>query len=244
MHRFFIGPAEIHDQTAMITGPEAHHLRTVLRLTVGDLVCLFDGTGNVYEATITRIAKGEVATRIIASRTAAPSPVLVHISQALLKGKKMDLLIQKANELGIDILEPFVSIHCENKSRNAEREQRWRRVVIESCKQCGRPVPLTCRPEVDFPIMLRKSGEFDLKLIFWEQEQELSLSRLFAEQGTAFRSVQAIIGPEGGFSADEINQAKEAGFLSVSLGRRTLRAETASIAVMAILQHRLGNLES
>jgi 16S rRNA (uracil1498-N3)-methyltransferase len=244
MHRFFIDPTGVQDRTAMITGPEAHHLRTVLRLTVGDLVCLFDGTGNVHEATITRIAKGEVATRIVASRTAAPSPVLVHISQALLKGKKMDLLIQKANELGIDILEPFISIHCENKSRNPEREQRWRRVIIESCKQCGRPVPLTCRQEVDFATMLRTGRKFDLKLIFWEHEQELSLNRLFAEQGMTYRSVQAIIGPEGGFSADEINQAKAAGFMSVSLGRRILRAETASIAVMAILQHRMGNLES
>jgi 16S rRNA (uracil1498-N3)-methyltransferase len=243
MHRFFIDPAEIQGQAALITGSEAHHLRTVLRLAVGDLVCLFDGTGKIYEATITLIAKGAVATNIVASRSAVPAPVLVHISQALLKGKKMDLLVQKANELGIDILEPFISVHCENKARNPERQQRWHRVVIESCKQCGRPVPLTCRPEVEFPAMLQKGGEFDLKLIFWEQEQELSLNRLFAAQGMNFRSVQAIIGPEGGFSTEEINQAKVAGFLPVSLGRRILRAETASLAVMAILQHRMGNLE-
>jgi 16S rRNA (uracil1498-N3)-methyltransferase len=243
MHRFFIDPSDIHGQTALIKGPEAHHLRTVLRLAAGDQVSLFDGTGSIHKAAISRIAKGEVETRIISTRTAAAAPTFIHISQALLKGKKMDLLVQKANELGIDVVEPFISIHCENKAGNPERASRWRRIVLESCKQCGRPAPLVCRPEINFDAMLAAASRFDLKLIFWEQERGYSLSRLFEDQNRPFRAVQAIIGPEGGFSEEEVNHARAAGFQPVSLGHRTLRAETASIAAMAILQHRLGNLD-
>jgi 16S rRNA (uracil1498-N3)-methyltransferase len=243
MHRFFIEPGDIHGRTALIKDTEAHHLRAVLRLTAGDLVCLFDGKGNIHEAAISRIAKGEVETRIITSRTAAPAPAFLHLSQALLKGKKMDLLVQKANELGIDILEPFISSHCENKSRNPDRAERWKRIVLESCKQCGRPIPMSCRPEIDYTALLAAERDFDLRLIFWEQERENNLSHLFEKQTRPFRRVQALIGPEGGFSENEINQARAVGFQPVSLGSRTLRAETASLTAMAILQHRLGNLD-
>ena len=242
MHHFFIAPDAVHGETALITGAEAHHLRAVLRLAAGDRVRLFDGTGRIHEAVITRLGKGEVETRVVASETATPPPVPVHIGQALLKGKKMDLLVQKANELGIECLTPFVSARCDVRTGNPEREERWQRIVFESCKQCGRPVPMICRPETDFAGELANGGDFDLKLIFWEQERQCSLGSLF-EPPTPVRAVKALIGPEGGFSEEEVEQAAAAGFVPVSLGRRVLRAETASLAAMAILQHRLGNLD-
>jgi 16S rRNA (uracil1498-N3)-methyltransferase len=242
MHHFFIAPDAVHGETALITGAEAHHLRAVLRLAAGDRVRLFDGTGRIHEAVITRLGKGEVETRVLASETAAPTPVPVQIGQALLKGKKMDLLVQKANELGIDILAPFVSARCEVRTGNPEREERWHRIVLESCKQCGRPVPMICRPETDFAGALAAGGDVDLRLIFWEHERQYSLGSLFART-KPIRAAKVLIGPEGGFSGEEIEQAAAAGFTPVSLGRRILRAETASLAAMAILQHRLGNLD-
>jgi 16S rRNA (uracil1498-N3)-methyltransferase len=243
MHHFFIDPDLIQGEIALVTGPEAHHLRKVLRLEEGDQIRLFDGRGLILEAVIAKITRDRVEAMITTRRSATSAPTRVQISQALLKGNKMDLLIQKANELGIDVLEPFISARCENKSLNQERGLRWQRMILESCKQCGRPVPMACWSEINFSAMLKK-GEDNLKIIFWEQEQEVTLSRLFTDQRQKITSVRAIIGPEGGFTAEEIDQAVAAGFLPVSLGRRTLRAETASLAAMAILQHRLGNLET
>lgn len=242
MHHFVIAPDAVREGTALITGSEARHLRAVLRLAVGDRVRLFDGTGRIHEAVITRLGKGEVEARIVASETVARLPVQIHLGQALLKGKKMDLLVQKANELGIEVLVPFVSARCDVRNRNREREERWHRIVLESCKQCGRPVPMACRPETDFAGVLAADGDFDLKLIFWEEERQRSLGSLF-ERPAPVRAVLALVGPEGGFSSEEIKRATAAGFIPVSLGRRILRAETASLAAMAILQHRLGNLD-
>jgi 16S rRNA (uracil1498-N3)-methyltransferase len=242
MHSFFITPEAVHGETALITGAEAHHLRAVLRLAAGDRIRLFDGAGRIHEAIITRMSKGEVEALVVASETAPPAPVQVHIGQALLKGKKMDLLVQKANELGIEALAPFTSARCDVRAGNPGRDERWQRIALESCKQCGRPVPMLCRPESNFAGVLTAGGAFELKLIFWEQEQQCSLSSLF--EGLApVRAVKALIGPEGGFAQEEVEQAQAAGFTPVSLGRRILRAETASLAAMAILQHRLGNLD-
>ncbi|MEJ2033134.1 MAG: 16S rRNA (uracil(1498)-N(3))-methyltransferase [Deltaproteobacteria bacterium] len=243
MHQFFIDPQTIRGETAMITGPEAHHLQAVLRLAAGDRIRLFDGTGRVHEAVIIRMNRDGVKIRIVASETAATAAMVpVHIGQGLLKGKKMDLLIQKANELGIEVLAPFLSAHCEVRNRNPERAERWQRIALESCKQCGRPVPVACRPETDFAEVLAAGDDFDLKLIFWEHERQRSLGSFF-ERPAPVRSVKALIGPEGGFSKGEVEQATAAGFIPVSLGQRILRAETASLAAMAILQHRLGNLD-
>lgn len=241
MHQFFITPDAVCGETALIAGAEARHLQTVLRLTEGERVRLFDGSGHIHEAVITRLGRGEVETQIVATAKAAPSPVSVHIGQALLKGKKMDFLVQKATELGIETLAPFLAARCDVRNRNPERGLRWQRIVLESCKQCGRPVPMACRPEVSFAEVLA-GGDFDLRLIFWEQERQRSLGTVFAEMGP-LHAVKALIGPEGGFSEEEVQQATAAGFIPVSLGWRILRAETASLAAMAILQHRLGNLD-
>ncbi|MDA8164289.1 MAG: 16S rRNA (uracil(1498)-N(3))-methyltransferase [Desulfobacteraceae bacterium] len=242
MHQFFIEPEAVRGDTVLITGAEAHHLRTVLRLAAGDRVRLFDGTGRILEAVVTRVSKGETETRIVACTTAEPPPVQVHIGQAQLKGKKMDLLVQKANELGIQTLMPFVSARCEVRTGNPERQERWERIVFESCKQCGRAVPMACPPETDFAGMLAAGCEFDLKLIFWEEERQRSLGPLLAPMAPV-HTAMALIGPEGGFTEEEVTQATAAGFLPVSIGRRILRAETASLAAMAILQHRFGNLD-
>ena len=227
----------------MLSGPEAHHLRAVLRLSPGDRVTLLDGTGRLYKTTLTSLTKDEAEVKILKIREAERTPVVVQFGQALLKGKKMDLLVQKANELGIEVLEPFISSRCEVKIGAPEKEERWQRIILESCKQSGRALPMACRPIRAWEALLADEAAFDLNLIFWEGEEQHSLRRVFDTLAASPRSVRAFIGPEGGFSAEEIRQAEAAGFQAVSLGRRTLRAETASLAAMAILQHHFGNLE-
>jgi len=242
MRRFFIDQSDIHDTTAILKGPDAHHLRSVLRLKPDATICLFDGAGTVYHARVVQIRHDTVETRIISTTAQAPKGhCSVYLGQGILKGKKMDMVVQKATELGIDTILPFTSQHCAVKKFDTSKEDRWKRIAIEACKQCNRPTPPACLPAADFNTLLATKEPFDRKLIFWEKETDASLHDIFTE-GNRSQSVMILIGPEGGFSDEECDKALSAGFLPVTLGRRILRAETASIAAMAILQYLLGNL--
>ena len=167
----------------------------------------------------------------------------MHLGQALIKGKKMDLIIQKATELGIDSLHPYKSTYCVVKGAPENRVERWTKIALEACKQCNRPKPPDLHAPVDFTGFLKSAAEYpyDLKLIFWEEELQNSLHDIL-QQHTDIRSVLLLIGPEGGFSPDEARQATAQGFQPVTLGSRILRAETAAIAAIAVLQYELGNL--
>lgn len=234
MHRFFIDPSNIHDSQATLSGPESHHLHHVLRLTSGDVVELYDGSGNVYRATVKK--SGKETELVIDTKQNFPikEPKL-YFAQGHLKGKKMDFLIQKATELGIVGFFPFYSAYCSVPPSKDMKSTRWEKITLEACKQCGRPVPLQIDPFQNFDKLLSAGSGYSCKLIFWEKETVTRLSTLppFSSMSTIF----AIIGPEGGFSEQEIAAARHAGFIPVSLGSLTLRAETASISAMAILQH-------
>lgn len=247
LRRFFIDPADIKESTALLTGPEVHHLKHVLRLKSGDRIELFDGTGKIYGTVIEHFTKDTIQLRItsVEEEAAAETPQLI-IGQALLTGKKMDLIVQKATELGVHTLQPMITEHCARTDISAAKGQRWDRIILESCKQCGRPQPMTCPPPIDFKELSNKKTESSIKLIFWEQEQTQTLQKIFSSLSLERQAMTgppiALIGPEGGFSATEISRAVSAGFQPVTLGHRVLRAETAVIAVMAILQFLLGNL--
>jgi 16S rRNA (uracil1498-N3)-methyltransferase len=249
MHRFFIDPADLSGTTAVLTDEEARHLVTVLRLGVGTPIQLFDGSGRTYDARIAKIAKTRVEATILSINEGAPPdrPAL-HLGLALLKGKKMDFIIQKATELGVLGLHPFVGEYCVAGHIAADREERrlarWQKIVHEACKQCNQPLPPTLYPIVEFETLLAEaaSGDYDRKLIFWEQETDQELPKIFkVPEGPC--NVMVLIGPEGGFSPQEVAAAQAAGFQPVTLGKRILRAETAALAAIAILQHLLGNLE-
>ncbi len=243
MHRFFIDPTAIDGKTAELTGQEAHHLASVLRLTKGEKIILFDGTGKVYTARIERVSKKNVPLSIVKAEEASAGVTRLHLGQALLKGKKMDFVIQKATELGIDTLHPFTSQFCDISAPAENKISRWQRIVIEACKQCGQPFPPDVRPPVTFDRILTTQGHFDCKLIFREGEDVCPLADCFPLRAPT-RSVIMLIGPEGGFSRDEIDKAVAVGYIPVTLGSRVLRAETASIAGMAIVQYLLENLSA
>jgi 16S rRNA (uracil1498-N3)-methyltransferase len=190
-----------------------------------------------------------VETRILAVQD-EPScrQTALHLGQALLQGKKMDLIVQKATELGVAGLHPFVSSYSDGIHLDAGREerrlQRWMKIAREACKQCNRPQPPAIFPVAAFDVLLAevKSVDFDLKLIFWEEERKQGLQEIVEQK--AFRSAIILVGPEGGFSAEEVHRALAVGFQAVTLGSRILRAETAAIACTAILQYLLGNLHA
>ena len=242
LRRFFIDPADITGETALLTGPEAHHLRTVLRLSPGDPITFFDGTGARYQARIERILKDRVTATIIGQTRDLPPKVRLHLGQALLKGQKMDLILQKATELGVEAIYPFYSEHGIHKQPRDTQMDRWQRIVIEACKQCDRATP----PEIHAPRevidLMTAPPPYDARLIFWEHETKQTLNEVLAGQSKDCRSVLFLLGPEGGFSEAEVARAQKEGFTPVSLGPRILRAETASLAATAILQFALGNL--
>lgn len=248
MRRFFIAPENITGSTAVLTGPEARHISTVLRLTTGTIITLFDGSGSYYEAVLTQISSSRVETRIVSItpyiEAAQDFHPALHLGIGLLKGKKMDLVIQKITELGVAGLYPFRSRYCIAQDHADGRPARWQKIALEACKQCNRPKPPDMHSTKDFKELLSGSGNasHDLKLIFWEnKEGQKSLRQIFTPLKN-INSVMTLIGPEGGFSTEEVQQAMDAGYEPVTMGSRILRAETAVITGVSILQHELGNL--
>lgn len=247
MRRFFVDPDNITGATAVLTGSEARHIATVLRLTTGTMITLFDGSGSYYEARLTKITPARADAKILSITPYIPdadtfSPAL-HLGVGLLKGKKMDFVVQKTTELGITSLHPFRSQYCATPDSAPDKLSRWHKISLEACKQCNRPIPPDIYDVTDFNDLLSGTGKNDneLKLIFWEDEGQKHLRDVLGSLAP-IRSAQIIIGPEGGFSASEVADAVAAGYQTITLGSRILRAETAAIVAVAILQHELGNL--
>jgi len=166
------------------------------------------------------------------------------MAQGLLTGHKMDLVVQKATELGITTLIPFTSRYCTVREPAAAKAQRWQRIAREACKQCRR----TREPEILSPHTwadcLARSAEHDLTLIFWERETEKTLhdlSNLMVSRQPS--SLLFLVGPEGGFDEEEIALARKSKVMTIGRGRRILRAETASLAAAVLVQYLAGNLE-
>jgi len=233
MHRFFVPPQAIDGETVVLSGNQAHHLRTVLRIRPGQTIELFDGTGAVYRTEIQKISENTIEGHIIGHLVESARPDFpLTLAQGILKGKKMDLVLQKATELGVDILMPVLTRYCQQQKNLERRMQRWQRIVLEACKQCGRSVPMLITPVVtlqDLPV-----ASFQYPLLCWEgEEQAMVHPELFIVPG----KVLLLIGPEGGFHKQEVQWAGDQGFQAVTLGPLVLRAETAAIAAVGIIQY-------
>lgn len=244
VRRFFVAPQILGQSSAVLTGELCTHMTTVLRLRIGDAIILADGNGREAVARITALTKGEVGVALEpASAAPAAESVAITLYQGLPKGEKLDLILQKCTELGVDRIVPFMaerSVARLADDRLATRVQRWERIVLEAARQSGR----SRIPAISFGKNLRTALEDDsssLRLLLWEGEQEQGL-RSVVEQSGKSGSVAIIIGPEGGLTKVETTAATTAGFIPVTLGQRILRTETAGLAVVAILQYLWGDL--
>lgn len=245
MHRFYITTDAISGNEATLTGQDAKHLATVLRLKPGDRVELVDGKGTKAKAEI-RSVSPQIASLTIVEKSEAisESPVHITIAQGMLKDKKMDMLIRHLTELGICEWLPFFSsrsIPKPDAKRLKSRLERWNRISREALKQCGRSmVPVIGEP-LQFVDLLARGAAFDERIAFWENATA-PIGDVPRQNLKPIKRVIVLIGPEGGFSEDEIEAAKNNGFDSYSLGPRILRAETASITSAALVQHFFGDL--
>ena len=245
MRYFFIDPSRVTDPVVSIIGSEAHHIKNVLRLKPGDGLKLFDGTGFEYEADIISVTAKAVAVAIKGkAKAAVPSGAHIIVAQAFLKEKKMDDLVRKLCELGMAQWVPFFSsrsIARPDAKRLTGRVQRWQRIATEAVKQCRRiDTPLIANAH-SFEEMLVFSNSCDLKIVFWENESS-PLDRDHTAPDKPLEKILLMLGPEGGFTEQEIHQLLENGFLTAGLGPRTLRAENATIAAVTLVQYLFGDM--
>jgi len=242
--RFYAPPATINlwQQTVTLGTDEARHLREVLRLKSGDEVYVFDGLGHEFRCTVSSARRDSAELRIEAEvEPAKPeSQLQLNLCVALLKGEKFDLVVQKATELGVSRVTPLMTRYADIQLRDAtdaaKRVARWQRIALEAAKQSGRALV----PEISLPARFDDVlGGEGPGVMFSERGGEPFDSLM--KEATP-NVLTALIGSEGGWSNEEIDAARAHSFRVVTLGGRVLRAETAAIAITALLQHRFGDL--
>jgi 16S rRNA (uracil1498-N3)-methyltransferase len=245
MRRFFFDSANNDGDIVCLDENESRHITRALRLTAGDEVELLDGSGNIYGAVITETGK-TVRARIVRSVEGVSTDFArLIICQGQLKGKKMDVVVQKATELGVTRMAPFWSSRCQGKLNDlqgAKKLDRYLRIVESACKQCYRPDLMAVDQPLDLSELLASFPDEPgrMRLLCWEEEKSVSLHDIdFPE---SIGEVVLLLGPEGGLAAVEVEHARALGWQTVSLGKRILRAETATITAASILQFLLRNI--
>jgi len=229
MPRFFVS----QDTLPNITGSDVHHIKNVLRLKPGETIELCDGLGKVYQAKILDVDNNQVNCQIVSEiQTKAEPIVKVTLAQCLPKSKKMDLIIQKTTELGVTKIIPVLA---ERSVSKADKISRWQKIAREAAEQSGRAIIPEVAETTSLKQLLAQAKNFDLALIPWELEKENNLKKVLLNKTP--KSILVAIGPEGGFSQNEIQQAKEAGFVTITLGSRILRTETAGFSLLAALNY-------
>ena len=242
---FFVPPKCIAPPTISITGDLLLHLRDSLRITMGETLWFGNGQGTRYHTEITDVSKRAATGLILESIQEPPrrTPRLI-LGQSLLKGEKMDWAIQKATELGVDEFVPIESRHSvvQLKADRVEHQlARWQRIALEAAQQSEQwRVPIIAPPQ-SLAALLTSRGNETMTLMLAERKEGKSLQTVGLPR-VATVSMLVLIGPEGGWSKDEVQIADQAGIHPITLGPPILRAETAAIATISILQSRLGNL--
>lgn len=245
MRRFFFTADERIEDKVTLCQKESRHIRKVLRLHPGEKIELFDGSDTLYSAEIVELGKSVQARIISSKRIDLQKKSELWLGQGVVKTKQMELLLQKCTELGVNDFTPFISSRCQGNliEQSRQKDERWHRIIGEACKQCVRLQPMNLHRLQGFDeITAKKNNDHDvLKLLFWERERDVNLVD-FSTDIKSCPTVKLLFGPEGGFTNSEVEAARIAGWQTVGLGPRILRAETAAMAAVAIVQHLLGNM--
>lgn len=242
MPRFFVERPLTVGQTAILTDGDARHLAGALRVTVGEAVTLCDGAGTDYACTVTAVEREQVSLAVEAATPTVAEPTLaVTLYMGLPKGDKMELIIQKAVELGVTAIVPVATarsiVRLDGKDA-AKKQQRWQKIADEAAGQSGRGI----LPRVELPISWKQALPrlaAENTLLCYEGGGQ-PIGRLVTPADTA---LSLVVGPEGGFDPAEVAAVTAAGGRIATLGRRILRCETAPIAALAVLMERSGNME-
>ena len=248
MHRFYVSPEDWDPRSLSLRGAEAHHARDVLRIKAGEKVVLFNGKGREITAEIASLAQDEIRLRKLHEAETPPLGCRIVLGQAIPKGKNMELIVQKAVEIGAAEIAPIVSDRTivQLDSENAAQKQiKWQQTAIEAAKQCGQ----NWLPRVHAPRKLAEffsttpAQSFDLRLIGSLQPDAQHLKKILEtycnEHGDRPRSVLMLVGPEGDFTPAELALARRYGCQPITLGPIILRVETAAIYCLSVLSYEL-----
>ncbi len=241
LRRFFASPERFQGGVVTLGQEESHHLQRVLRLGVGASVVVCNGRGREVEAEVQALASEETVLTVVRELSAGgESSLACTLAIGLAKGEAMDAVIRQATEMGVQHIVPFTSARSERLSppRGARRRDKWLRLARESLKSCQRSYLPDIAPVSDFAQAL--PGPEEVKLIFWEEERQGGLMTCLTDPRPA--GVRVLIGPEGGFSPEEVALARESGYRPMSLGPRRLRVQTAALTAMALIQYAWGDL--
>jgi 16S rRNA (uracil1498-N3)-methyltransferase len=244
MPTFFVASEAIVPPTVRITGPLLHHLRQSLRLQPGEILSVTDDRRIRYRTQIAEIGSQALIARILDTTSPPPKAVAsIVLAQALLKGEKMDWVLQKATELGVDRIVPVLtarSVVRPRADRMEHQHARWHRIALEAAQQSERwSVPAIDQPAT-LAELLPHSRAAASKIVLAERSGGSSLTTVSLPGRDG--EIWLLIGPEGGWKAEEVAHVHEQGFTAVTLGPRILRAETAAVAAVSVLQSRLGEL--
>ena len=249
--RFYAPPSAFTPgiDSVHLASDEARHLRDVLRLKLGDEVYVFDGAGKEFQCRVEESRRDAAQLGVISEVEPAhpESPLRLTLAVALLKGEKFDLVVQKATELGVARLVPVITKHADIRLRDesdaAKRVARWQRIALEAAKQSGRAVV----PQVDSPVAFGSliptaASEGAIPCLMFSEREGQALRETAKNLPAEVLRITALVGSEGGWANEELATARDAGWVIVTLGGRTLRAETAAITVAALIQHLFGDL--
>ncbi len=247
MHRFYVAPENWDSRALALRGSEAHHVRNVLRMQTGDKLVLFNGKGREVTAEIAAIADDEIRLRKMHEGETAALGCRIVLGQAIPKGKNMDLIVQKAVEIGAAEIAPIISDRTVvqlDSENGLQKQSKWQQIAIEAAKQCGQNwLPRVHTPKKLAEFFSTADQQFDLRLIGSLQPDARHLKSILEMYSTEHRvrprSVLMLVGPEGDFTPAELALARRNGCQPITLGPIILRVETAAIYCLSVLSYEL-----
>jgi len=243
---FYVNPENVGKDSLKIVGEEAKHILSVLRYGSGDVIDVVDGCGTKYKVKIEEISRDFLEGKIL-SRTSKENEPDCHLTlaQAICRKERMDFLIEKATEIGVSSIIPIVTerslIKVSGVSRKKKKIDRWRRLAVASMKQSLRTILPEIQDIIEFEQLLSKVKSFDLCLIASLDKDSKSIKEC-EELKAGLKNILLIVGPEAGFTEEELSKAKAQGAIPMSLGSRRLRTETAGVVFLSLVFHQLGDL--
>ncbi|MBN1663188.1 MAG: 16S rRNA (uracil(1498)-N(3))-methyltransferase [Deltaproteobacteria bacterium] len=230
--------------SCILRGSNLKYVKSVLRMKAGERIFLFDGRGHQCEGVLKRYTDEGALITIVEKQGIHANPVGIHLFQSLPKAGMMDFIVEKATELGVERITPFAAVRSVGKvpqEKIPAKCLRWQKIAQEAARKCGRANIPEVAGIISFDDVLTAPVEDDMKLIFWEEEKTVTLKQIFRQAKTKeAKAFSVIIGPEGGFTAEEVDLAVKHGFTSVSLGNQVLKVDTAVMAALTVIQYEKG----
>jgi 16S rRNA (uracil1498-N3)-methyltransferase len=249
MNRFFVSEANIQGSQVVLDQQQAHQIRNVLRLRPGDRVIVLDDQGRQYDVVLTVTERNKATGRIVQKQPADTEPqVQITLYQSLLARDKFEWVLQKCTEIGVAKFVPVLtqrSLIRHQSRTSADRLNRWCRIITEAAEQCGRGLIPKLEPPVEFETAMSRLDAFDRCLVPTTQKQGTTVREALRHGSSALpETIALFVGPEGGFSEQELQLAQDKGARAVSLGQRILRTETAAIVAASLILYELGDMDA